>query len=424
MDIRDRQDPVRPESPEDTGSPRDPGTAAAIPFLNRLGHALHRYGTPAHRLEEALELTSRRLGVTGEFFATPTAIFASFTEGGRPIVHLIRVEPGSVDLGRTARLDRMIKDLEAHRLTIEEADQRLDRILDETSRVPDWLTILAFALSSGAAARFFGGGLRESLAASASGLLIGAFAVLSRRRPAIERLFEPLAAMAVSAFAVTMAALWSPLSASVTTLAGLIVLVPGLALTTAMTELTTRHLASGTARFAGAAVVFVTIGFGTALGMRLAGFVFPVPLDVVPMPLPGWSEALALLLALGAIGVLLRVERRSSGVVLAAGVLAYGGARLGGVLLGSELGAFLAAFALALGANGYARAGIGPASVPLVPGLLLLVPGSIGFRSVKALVMNDVVSGLATAFSMVLVAVAIVSGLLLANAVLPPKKAL
>ena len=40
------------------------------------------------------------------------------------------------------------------------------------------------------------------------------------------------------------------MSATVTTLASLIVLMPGMALTNAMTELTTRHLAAGTARLA------------------------------------------------------------------------------------------------------------------------------------------------------------------------------
>ena len=46
--------------------------------------------------------------------------------------------------------------------------------------------------------------------------------------------------------------------------AGLIVLVPGLPLTTALTELATRHLAAGPARLSGALVLFLSIGFGTA----------------------------------------------------------------------------------------------------------------------------------------------------------------
>jgi uncharacterized membrane protein YjjP (DUF1212 family) len=59
-----------------------------------------------------------------------------------------------------------------------------------------------------------------------------------------------------------------------------------------------------------------------------------------------------------------------------------------------------------------------------VPGLMLLVPGSLGFRSVHSLLARDIVGGVGTAFSMVLVGVAIVAGQLIANTVVPPRKAL
>jgi uncharacterized membrane protein YjjP (DUF1212 family) len=35
---------------------------AALDFVLRLGRGLHRYGYPAHRLEEALAGVARRLG--------------------------------------------------------------------------------------------------------------------------------------------------------------------------------------------------------------------------------------------------------------------------------------------------------------------------------------------------------------------------
>ena len=56
-----------------------------------------------------------------------------------------------------------------------------------------------------------------------------------------------------------------------------------------------------------------------------------------------------------------------------------------------------------------------------LPGILLLVPGSIGFWSLAALLESDVVSGVETAFRMVLVAVSLVAGLLLADAIVPPR---
>ena len=60
----------------------------------------------------------------------------------------------------------------------------------------------------------------------------------------------------------------------------------------------------------------------------------------------------------------------------------------------------------------------------MVPGIMLLVPGSIGFRSVTSFVEANALAGVESAFSMMLVAVGLVVGLLLANAAVMPRRAL
>jgi uncharacterized membrane protein YjjB (DUF3815 family) len=47
------------------------------------------------------------------------------------------------------------------------------------------------------------------------------------------------------------------------------------------------------------------------------------------------------------------------------------------------------------------------------------VPGSVGFRSITNIIANDPVAGLQTALTMIITAVAIVTGLLLARVVVP-----
>jgi len=58
----------------------------------------------------------------------------------------------------------------------------------------------------------------------------------------------------------------------------------------------------------------------------------------------------------------------------------------------------------------------------LVPGILLLVPGSIGFRSLLSLMDREAVVGLQTAFSMTMTAVALAAGLLIAGVVAPESR--
>lgn len=55
---------------------------------------------------------------------------------------------------------------------------------------------------------------------------------------------------------------------------------------------------------------------------------------------------------------------------------------------------------------------------------MLLVPGSIGFRGVSSFLADDTLAGVQSAFTMTLVAIALVTGLLMANVLMPPRKAL
>ena len=86
------------------------------------------------------------------------------------------------------------------------------------------------------------------------------------------------------------------------------------------------------------------------------------------------------------------------------------------------LAASLAAFFLAMTCNGVARLGGRVANAVLAPSLMLLVPGSLGLRSMFALSEKNVLSGVEAAYQMAVVAVAIVTGLLLGNLLLPSRK--
>ncbi len=394
-----------------------------IGFVLKLARAMHGYGYAAHRLEEVLCATAQRLGLEAQFFSTPTSIFAAFGEQADQRTFLLRVEPGDTDLGRLADVDRVTRRVLRGELTAAEGSAALDAIAALPPLYGRLLTTAAFGVASAAAARFLGGGATEIGLAGGLGVVTGVLSITAARFATLARVFEPLTAFVVTLIATAFAARVLPLSVPVTVLAGLIVLIPGLTLTVAMTELATRHLASGTARFSSALLLFVTIAFGVAVGSRLGQLGFGAVATAQPAALPGWTSFVALAAAPLAFTVLLRAQPNDAAWILVTGWITFGATRAGALSLGAELGAFVGSLAAGVTANLYALLRDRPSQIPLVPAVLLLVPGSLGFRSVSALVDREVLSGVETAFTMIFIATGIVAGLLVANIVVPRRRA-
>jgi uncharacterized membrane protein YjjB (DUF3815 family) len=282
---------------------------------------------------------------------------------------------------------------------------------------------LATAAASGIFAVVFRASLRDAVAALLLGGGLGALAALAQRRRRLERLVPALGATLVSTLAVLFVHLGFGTSAPVVTLAGLIVLLPGLGVVVAMNELATGNLVSGSSRLTGTAMVFLQLAFGTALGQRIGHAWLPAALAPAP-PLPEWTLLLALFLVPLCTLVLFQGRPRDLPWMALSCWLAFFGSRGGSALVGPEFGAGAGAWLVGVGANLYARFLGRPALVPLLPGLLLLVPGSLGYRSLGFLASRDTMAGIDAAVEMVFIAVSLLVGLLLSRATVEPKKPL
>jgi uncharacterized membrane protein YjjB (DUF3815 family) len=203
---------------------------------------------------------------------------------------------------------------------------------------------------------------------------------------------------------------WVPVAA------GLIILLPGIMLVDAVEELSYGHLVSGGARMAGVAVVFLALTFGSILGTRLADLL-PVlpPLQKELQAFPAWGLLPGFLLVAVGSAIRFRARPRDMAAIFAASAVALLAAQEGKQWLGHLAGPFLAALLLGLLANLFARWRHLPDELLLIPGLATLVPGSIGVRSLGALLSNDTDEGIRAAFEMFLVAMALVSGLLFSD---------
>ena len=402
--------------------------AARIAFVVELAGHLHAYGTTAQRLEGAVMAVATELGLDCEPMSNPTGMTLSFSDPRRPpgetdTTRVIRMPPGDTDLAKLVEADRIAEEVMAGRLGIAEGHAAL-RALE---RPPTRRGNVAMVLGFGLAAAGIGGLLRlpwlDIATAGASGLLIGLLELASRGRPQMREAGEALSALAAGFIAILVAAFVAPLNLNTVIIASLIVFVPGMTLTNAVNELTSQHLVSGTARFAGALATLMKLTVGSALALALANLVGIEPQVRASRPQPDLVEWGALVLAAFSFAVLFRARARDYPVVMLAAIGGYLVSRIGGELWGSPAGIFLSALLVTAAGNGYARWVRRPGAVVRVPGILMLVPGSASLRGVMTVVQQqDAAVGQSAALGVLNILLALVAGLLFGNLLLPTRR--
>ncbi|HMI88536.1 MAG TPA: threonine/serine exporter family protein [Polyangiaceae bacterium] len=413
-------------SPQGASEERIP-PADLADYVIEIGGTLVAYGCPSYRLEEVIRVVAEIEGYTAQAFAIPTGLFVSITVPGQTtsVFRMIRVKEWGTNLDRLVLVDAIFNDVAADRITIQQARRRLRDLDKHPPPYSRALTWTAIAAVSAAAAVFFRGGALEVLVAGTTGIAVALLASLIGPNLNGRFLVDLAGGLLAALFPWTLVRLGLDLSQEVVVLSAVIVLVPGMTLTTGLAELAQKNLVSGAARLMEAFVAFLSILFGIALAI---GIEHMVSTDTTPPPirqalsLP--FQALALVAASLGIAVIFAVPRRYLGAALASGAIGYIATALGTRYLPGYVSAFAAALAVCLFANGLARATDRPAQLYQLPGMMLLVPGSFGFMSLEDFLRGDFLNGAAKGFSMLLIAGALVTGILLANALLPAKKLL
>jgi uncharacterized membrane protein YjjP (DUF1212 family) len=409
-------------------APTEADYATRIAFVVELAGHLHAYGTTAQRLEGAVIAVATELGLDCEPMSNPTGMTLAFSDPRRPpgetdTTRVIRMPPGDTDLAKLVEADRIAEEVMAGRLGIAEGHAALRALERPPTARGNLATVLGFGLAAAGIAGLLRLPWLDIATAGTSGLLIGLLELASRGRPQMREAGEALSALAAGFVAILVAAFVAPLNLNTVIIASLIVFVPGMTLTNAVNELTSNHLMSGTARFAGALATLMKLTVGSALALALAKLAGVDPQVRALRPQPDVVEWAALVIAAFSFAVLFRAKARDYPVVMLAAIGGYLVSRIGGDLWGSPAGVFLSALLLTAAGNGYARWAKRPGAVVRVPGILMLVPGSASLRGVMDVVQQqDAALGQSAALGVLNILLALVAGLLFGNLLLPTRR--
>lgn len=395
-----------------------------VRFLIELSRALGTYGTSAHRLEDVITVCASELGLACHIFSTPTSVFLSIESDSDHVTYLSRIHSVEVNLSKLCRLDQVFNAVTAGRISPMAGVRKIKQLVHEPDPVPSWVQIIAFGVISACVAIFLGGGLREIEAASLIGVVVGVLGLFVGKNREHARLMEFLAGFLASVIAGVVTLFIGPYSPAIAVLSGIIVLLPGMTITISMTELATRNVVSGSARLTGALMILLLMGFGVAAGNQLVGSLIDIPESVQPIRLASeWNFVAALVSALLLV-VLFRAKWGDAWAMVLAVFVAFYSSRVGVEYFGLQFGVCFAGACVGVLGNLFARAVDRPSLTVTLPGLLMLVPGSVGFKSLQSFMHNDAVGGLQTGINVMVIGVAIVVGVLLANVLVPPRKVL
>lgn len=386
-------------------------------FMAEYGRAYLASGGPTSRLEEALSALGRKLGYPTEVFATPTGIFVSCVdETGQSHTTISRIKDSGVNLGRLCWLEGIFEDVFEQKISLHQGNRILHSKVTQRPPYKFWQTCMAsflsgFALSVTGYAMFF--------PAMASGLIalstwwISGPGLKDRVHSAIFRDFMG-AATTLGLAAVGQLLMPAPFEAF--TIGGLVVLVPGLTLTTAISELADQNLVSGTAKLMQAMLTLLALGLAYMLFQDLSS-----ALHIIPAPSAGQRplslavSAFGMLISAASFSIIFKVPPRALPLSTLTGLLGWFILRQFSttehLVVASFLGA-LSVGAVSLFLGGRYKV---PSQVFSVPGILSMLPGMLALSSLRSFAMGQQTHGLELGFRVAVTAGSIVFGLFTAR---------
>ncbi|PVU91468.1 hypothetical protein BB559_004118 [Furculomyces boomerangus] len=243
-------------------------------FLINLCKCLGDYGTPSYRLELSLGRMAKFLDVDAYFksfpgfvliFFKPFKIFPSKTE----VVSFNRV----YNLHKLELIDALFEDIIRGKIDIDQGLIEITIIEGMGPLYPDWLRMLcSSAMSACYTVTAYGGGWKDAILSFALGLVVQLLGVVNKKLDGFKNIHQFASAFFVGFIAASLSKF---ACFSVVVLSSLYSLFPGLGLTTGVMELMARDIVTGTVNVFYSLLVTMTLSFGILTGSSVFSAIHP-----------------------------------------------------------------------------------------------------------------------------------------------------
>lgn len=355
-------------------------------FILRLCRALMLYGAPTHRLEEYMQMTSRALGIDGQFLYIPGCMIISFGDSSTHTseMQLVRCVQG-VNLNKLHQTHTIYKEVIHGNQRVEEASLRLEAVFSSRNLYPPWLCVLFFGFASLAVGPFaFKASWLDMPISFLVGCMVGILQIVVAPRSTLyNNVFEISASIIVSFIARAFGSIQnqSYFCYSAIAQSSLALILPGYIILCGSLELQSRNIVAGSVRMFYAIIYSMFLGFGITLGAAIYGWIDSNATSETTCPGPLDDRWKILFVPMFTIGLALVNQSHWRQIpvmviISGAGYVAtfFAGRRLANA---SELTSAIGAFVIGVLGNMYSRLGHGLAFAAMLPAIFVQVPSGV-----------------------------------------------
>lgn len=386
-----------------------------LAIILRAGQLMLAHGASTARIEETMQHLGKALGLESlAVYITPTALIVTATAHGD---YHTRVERGYFrenNLSRVAEVIEVSRQAAAGRLDAAAVQTALERIATQPRSYSLWLTLLTGALASACFPVLFGGRWPE-FSATFLAALVAQLLRLRLRQVDLGRFITTwIIAGTATGLTLLLTTLLAAPAPQVALTGSLLLLIPGVLMVSAVSDLFRGDLLPGLARGAAAGLIIVALATGIWTVLLLSG-------AQIGPALPGQPKLLLVLLlnpiiTLG-LALAFDVPRRALLGCVITGLLASTAQRAA-LNLGvpPEPALFGAGLTVGVLAALLARWLKLPSALFAIPSFIPLVPGILAFSTILAFFKADYATGTENLIRTVLLNGALAAGLGTINA--------
>ncbi len=385
-------------------------------IATKVGRRYLSCGGPTSRLEDKLSEAGLRYGFRTEVFATPTGIFVSAVsiDGKRLNTLLDRIKEGTMNLTELDQMERLLQRLSKGEVNLSETLHEL--LQPKHFTYPLWfLMIGSFGVGAFASHMRFGNGTALLLSGFLT-TLVYLLTVPIVQRLRVSGIFGDFLGCLVALMGAGLFSQWLDLPAESFAIGAISLIVPGLTLTTAISELADQNFASGTIKLMKGALTLFAMATAYVLVRDFATYLMDSS-DIwygKNFRLTPQSEWMAIIDNAGLIlsfAIIFQVPRSAllwSTLTGLAGWLILKQTQLPNSY---AIPSFLAAMGVGTLSLVFSRFLNLPSQIYSVPGILSMLPGLLALSSFSSFGTAQARSGQDVVFSVAVVACSIVFGL-------------